>query len=84
MEHYRAYINRNNDEYEVNAKIFAEGAYETGYESDTGYYLDIISNPIWENLICFDEYGMEVKLTSGELIKAEEKLNIEYWDSILT
>jgi len=84
MTYFRGYITRSNKEYEVTAKLFDEGHYETGYESDTGYYLDILFDPVWEDFTCFDEHGVEIDLTNGEMHHVTEQLNKEYWDSVLT
>ena len=83
MNYYRAYITRGGKEHEVVAKLSNDGTYETGYEPETGPWIEIMCGPEWTEFICFDDHGVELQLTHGEIEYCIEQLNHTYWEEVL-
>ena len=80
-KYYTAYIHRGDDEIEVTAELYDHGQLEGGFESDVGYWSEVIEDPEFCEYTAFDDYGVELTLTLREIIDSETQMIKQYWDS---
>lgn len=79
-DYYTAYIHRGDDEIEVSAKLYDHGKVEEGFESDIGYFSEVIEDPEFTDYIAFDDYGVELTLTPREILDSERQMIKQYWE----
>ena len=79
-EYYTAYIYRGDYEIEVTAQLYDHGQLEEGFDSDVGYWSEVIEDPGFHEYTAFDEYGVELPLTPREIFDSEEQMIKQYWD----
>ena len=76
---YRAYITRNDVEYEVTAELYAEGRIYKDSWSDCGTQFEVEKNPEFHKFYTEDDRGNGVTLSADEIVNATEQMIVQYW-----
>ncbi len=77
---YRAYITRDNVEYEVSADLFDSGYAYVDSWADTGRSFEVEKDPDFYKYYAEDDNGDEILLTQEEMIEAKHQMIKQYWD----
>lgn len=76
---YRAYITRDDVEYEVTAKLYDHGRIYEDSWSDYGTQYEVEKNPEFHKFYAEDNCGKEMALTADEISDATEQMVAQYW-----
>jgi len=79
-KYYTAYIYRGDEEIEVSAQLYEHGVAEEGFDNLGGYWSEITDDPVFCEYAAFDDYGVELTLTTREILDSEAQMIKQYWE----
>lgn len=77
---YRAYITRNDIEYEVTAELLDAGYAYVDSWADTGRSFEVEKDPDFYEYYAEDRNGDVLTLTQEEMMDAKYQMIKQYWD----